>query len=186
MVENDSGSLNRRTVLRQTATTGIGGIALAVSGSGSAVAVRQPPESTETERLLDEYGEELLSTLQSEGIVSDWGSLPTDVSTSLSDLSTGGEGTVSVTGLPGNTEVRIGTQTESGHLTVAIQPEQSRAYAVFEDQEGGRFIVDDGGIRDFDSQDIECSCENIDCDGKDTYLCCDGDSCISSCDCDTQ
>lgn len=182
MAKDSSDSLTRRTVLRQSAAAGIGGLAVVATGTGSAVAVRRPPESTETERLLDVYGDGLLSTLQSEGILSDWSSLPTDVSASLSDLSTGGEGTVTVTGLPGNKEVRIGMQTDAGHITVAIQPEQSRTYAIIENDEG-RLLADESGIDDFNSQDIECSCEKIDCDGYNTDLCCDGERCVSDCGC---
>lgn len=182
MAKNSSGSLTRRTVLKKSATASIGGLALLGTGTQSALAVRQPPESVETDRLLNVHGDELLSTLQSEGVISDWDSLPTDVSTDLSDLSTGGEGAVGVTGLPSGKEIRIGMQTDAGHLTVAVQPDQSRVYAVVDDGDD-RLLADETGIRDFDSQDIECGCENIDCNGYDAEVCCGSSGCITECQC---
>jgi hypothetical protein len=182
MARRSSESPTRRTVLKKSTTAAVGGIALIGSASSSTVAQRPAPAASKTERLLEAHADDLLDTLKYRDIISSWSELPTRNKTTLGNLSSNGEGVVAVDGLGGGREIRIGTQTDTGHLTVAFDLDRGDAYAIL-DENGARSLIDGEGVRDLSTQSIDCGCSNVNCNGRETEYCCEDGRCVTECGC---
>lgn len=182
-MSDNTDNVTRRSVLRKTGATGVAGLAALTATSGTAAAEITPPSGLETEQLLSEHATELFDTLKEAGIAADVDQLPTETRSSMGTVTANGEGRAAVSGIQGTREVRIGTTVDDGHLTVVVRPDEQRAYATLS-QDDTTFIIDaDSGFQDVSTQSDDCGCENIDCNGLRTYVCCLENGCTSECGC---
>ncbi|MFB6193614.1 MAG: hypothetical protein ABEI75_00990 [Halobaculum sp.] len=160
--------------MRRAGMAGVGGISTIGTSSGSAAAELAAPSQSTTEEMLAEHAGELFETLAAQGILSDLSALPTGTEASIGEITTNGEGRAAMTDLDGVEELRIGAQTERGHLTIGVRPDEETAYAILDDGSREQIVYPGESPRPIrsDIEEGECGCTFISCDtAARTYVC---------------
>ena len=149
------------------------------------------PESAEiscpdrAESLIDTHVDGVLSLLEDDGVLTDRSDLLTSVENDLRGIVRGEQGTAMFRDPEKSEELKIVKASDEGTLTVTVQPESNRAFAILDTGDGRTGYSIEKGRFDFDVQDHDCSCQNILCStGVCSEECCDYDgNCHYSCDC---
>lgn len=178
-IEKDDG-MNRRSVLKKMATTAAVGAA-GLGATTTRVAARQSVavDQMQAESLLASHGGELLSMLSEEGLVAGIEDLPTAQSIDNGGVANGVEGTTMLVHPERPTELNVVRSVDGGTLTVTIEPDSGRSYAILED--GARSLLYDPaeGVSALDLSTEDCCYTNCSC----TSTCCtDLISAIEECD----
>ena len=184
MTEDKSNGLDRRKFMkRAAATSAISFGVLGTSTSSAAAAVPASPGRAES--LLDTHADGVLSMLEADGVLADRSDLPTAVDNDVHGIVRGSEGTAMLRAPERAEELKVVKSVDDGMLTVTVQPDSNRAFAILDTGDGRIGYSLEKGQFDFDTQNHDCSCMNISCEpGSCGEECCDYDgNCHYSCDC---
>lgn len=182
MTEKNHLDIDRRKFMRRAAAASA--ITLGVAGSsGNAVARSTPASEARADSLLATYGGEVLSLLEDEGILSDRSDLPTAVGNDFRGVTKGHEGATVFEMSSGAEELHVVKEVEAGKLTVTVQPEKDRAFAILDTGEDVVGFNAEQGVYDFETQ-ATCSCTNLLCDSNTrSEKCCGEYDCYYLCGC---
>lgn len=175
-------SVNRRKFMKKAAAAGAVTLG-ATSATGSAVARSTPASPERTESLLAVHGEEVLSLLEREGVLRDRSELPTHAENDYSGVAKGDEGAAKFSLSDGSEQIHVVKEVDAGKLTVTVEPEKDRAFAILETDDGNVGYNVEQGVYDFDAQ-ADCTCTNILCDSTTrSEKCCGKYDCYYLCGC---
>lgn len=181
MPEKDTNNVNRRKFMKKAAATSA--VALGVtSTSGTAVAHSAPAPQGRTESLLASHGEEVLSLLENDGVLTDRSALPTAVENDFSGIAKGTEGAAKFSLSDGSEELHVVKEVEAGTLTVTVKPDEESVYAVLDTDEELVGYSAERGKYDFGTES-HCSCTQLLCDMTRSEKCCGDGHCKYFCDC---
>lgn len=181
MTEEDAFSVNRRKFMKQAATAGA--ITLgATSATGNAVARSGPAQQDRAESLLADHGEEVLSLLKSDGVLTDRSDLSTAVGNDYSGVAKGLEGAAEFSLSDGSKELHVVTEVEDGTLTVTVRPDEKRAFAILDTGDDLVGYNAERGKYDANSH-LDCTCTSYLCEGTRSEKCCGDNDCHYYCNC---
>lgn len=182
MTEKNSLGIDRRKFVKRAAAASA--ITLGVAGSsGSAVARSVPASEGRADSLLASHGGEVLSLLEEEGVLSDRSELPTAVGNDFRGVAKGREGATVFEMSGGAEELHVVKEVEAGKLTVTVQPEQDRAFAILDTGDDVVGFNAEQGVYDFEAQ-ATCTCTNLLCSsGTRSDKCCGKHDCYYLCGC---
>jgi hypothetical protein len=183
MVDESSNALNRRKFMKRAATTGAISLGVtATSATGAMAAVPASPDRAET--LLDTHADGVLSMLEADGVLAERSDLPTAVGNDFRGIARGSEGAAMLTTADRPEELKVVKSVDAGTLTVTVQPESNRAFAVLDTGDGKVAYDLENGRYDFGTMDHDCDCTGNVC-ATNTCIeeCCGGGSCHYDCDC---
>jgi hypothetical protein len=177
-----------------TATVGFGGLA-SLSGSATAEPITQQyADPLQTEAAFEGHGGDLLSSLSAAGLLASADPI-TELhirrTAGLADVSANREGTACLAWSNGADEIVSVRSVDDGVLTVTVEPETGRAYAVHnpDSADTKRLYDPDVGISSVEPEYVKgCDCSPYNCDSYVfTEVCtyCVGSDCYteSSCGC---
>lgn len=178
----DQLDVNRRKFMKKAAAAGAVTLG-ATSATGSAVARSTPASQERTESLLSAHGEEVLSLLESEGVLKDRSDLPTEVGNDFAGVAKGDEGAAKFTLSDGSEQVRVVKEVDAGTLTVTVDSDAERAAAILDTGEDLVGYSVEQGVYDFEAQ-ADCTCTNLLCDmNHRSEECCGEYNCYHLCGC---
>lgn len=182
MTEENKLDVNRRKFMKRAAAASA--ITLGVAGStGSAVARSAPASQQRAESMLSAHGGAVLSLLEDEGVLRDRSELPTSVGNDFNGVAAGAEGAARLEKTDGSEEIHVVSEVEAGKLTVTVQPDQDRAYAILDTGSGLVGYNVEQGVYDFEPQ-ADCTCMNVLCDSTHrSEECCGEYDCYYLCGC---
>lgn len=182
MTEKNTFDVNRRKFMKRAAAASA--ITLGVAGStGSAVARSAPASQERAESLLAAHGGEVLSLLEGEGVLEDRSELPTAVGNDFRGVAKSAEGAATFEMASGAEELHVVKEVDAGKLTVTVQPDQDRAFAILETGDGLVGYNVEQGVYDFEPQ-ADCTCTNLLCDSTHrSEECCGEYDCYHLCGC---
>lgn len=184
MANNKPNGLNRRKFMKRAAATSA--ISLGVTATSTTSAVAAVPASPDrAESLIDTHANGVLSMLEDDGVLADRSALPTAVENDLRGVAQGKQGTTMLRDPEKAEELKVIKAVDEGTLTVTVQPESNRAFAILDTGDDRVGYSLEKGRFDFDAQDHDCSCQNILCQtGVCSEECCDySGNCHYACDC---
>jgi len=170
MPRNDS--FDRRSVLKTIGGAAAGGMALAATGTASAERAELEQEyadSTSLREAFREHAADLPAALAEAGVVTGefgFGDLDVEIEESATRVQpTDADGRAGVTVVQANGPRTalgmISTSTDAHEVTLYVQPQRERSYAIVEPTEDGDdFVVhDDGEVEPLQCLYEECTCE---------------------------
>jgi hypothetical protein len=172
MRDNDNHDANRRSILRAAAASATAGLGVAGLAGSATAETAVAADAAEFEAVFARDADALLSMLSAEGLLETGtvADLQTDRALGLGDVAKNVEGSAR---LLGETEEFVSVRSlDAGTLTLRVEADVGRAYAVLDD--GGSTQVLEPGKGTFDLGTTgyeECACLRKPCSYGDVYQC---------------